>query len=239
LGKRLNQPPNELEPRVKPEETKAKILAATDHLFGALGFDATTTRDIAERSGVNKALIHYHFGSKDELLAAVLDGYYERLGATMIAALQQSTEPEQQVADVIDAYADFLASHRTFCAIVQREVASGRHMERIVAGTLPVFRLGSAWLAQLAPSAPPGLELVQVLTSVYGMVVTYFTYGTVLERLTGKDPFSREALEARKRHVRHVVSLLLRELKGEPKAKEETEIWARSTRRTPRKKHVS
>lgn len=224
---------------MKPEETKARILAATDHLFGALGFDATTTRDIAERSGVNKALIHYHFGSKDELLAAVLDGYYDRLSATMIAALRKSAEPEQQAEDVIDAYADFLADNRTFCCIVQREVASGQHVEKIVARTLPVFRLGTAWLGQIAPNAPDGLELVHVLTSVYGMVVTYFTYGKVLEQLTGEDPFSPEALESRRRHIRRVVALLFRELRGEAKPKERGKAWARSTRRTSRKKTVS
>ena len=40
---------------MRPEETRAKILDATDHLFGALGFDATTTRDIAERSAFPEA----------------------------------------------------------------------------------------------------------------------------------------------------------------------------------------
>ena len=245
---------------MKPEETRAKILAATDHLFGVLGFDATTTRDIAEESGVNKALIHYHFGSKDALLVALLDGYYDRLAATMIPALGKSTEPEQQAEDVIDAYADFLAQNRTFCCIVQREVASGRHVAKIVARTLPMFRVGSAWLGRIAPDAPPGLEMTQVLTSVYGMVVTYFTFGSVLEQLTGQDPFSPDALEARRRHIRQVVAILFREIRGESKAKanananakanakanananakskskERGKAWPSSTRRTPRKK---
>ena len=224
---------------MRPEETRAKILDATDQLFGALGFDATTTRDIAERSGVNKALIHYHFGSKDELLSALLDGYYDRLSATLIEALQKSAEPELQAGEVIDAYADFLARNRTFCSVVQREVASGRHVEAIVARTLPFFRLGSTWLQGIAPHAPPELELTQVLTSVYGMVVTWFTYGRVIERLTGEDPFSPEALEARRRHVRHVVALLFRELKGGATPKEREKTWQRSTRRTQRKKSGS
>lgn len=205
--------------QVKPDETKARILAATDQLFGELGFDATTTRDIADRSGVNKALIHYHFGSKDELLVALLDDYYGRLTTALIGAMEKSAALEAQALDVLDAYADFLAANRTFCSIVQREVASGRHVERIVAGTLPSFQLGTEWLGQLGLDAPPGLELEQVLTSVYGMVVTYFTYGRVLEELTGKDPFSPAALEARKRHVRTVVGLLFREMLGTPKAR--------------------
>ncbi|MHB8878547.1 MAG: TetR/AcrR family transcriptional regulator [Myxococcaceae bacterium] len=204
---------------MRPDETRAKILAASDELFGSLGFDATTTRDIAERSGVNKALIHYHFGSKDELLVALLDDYYARLTTALLAAMGRKTRLEDQALDVLDAYADFLAANRTFCSIVQREVASGRHVERIVDGTLPVFQLGTQWLGQLGAGAPAGLELDQALTSVYGMVVTYFTYGRVLQRLTGKDPFSPEALEARKRHVRKVVGLLFREIRSTAKPK--------------------
>lgn len=220
--------------RVRPDETRARILAATDELFGALGFDATTTRDIAERSGVNKALIHYHFGSKDELLVALLDDYYARLTTALHEAMGRRTTLEEQALDVIDAYADFLAQNRTFCNIVQREVASGNHVERIVAGTLPSFQLGRQWLGQLGAGAPAGLELEQVLTSVYGMVVTYFTYGRVLERLMGKDPFSPTALEARKRHVRHVVGLLFTELRGAQKRSKPARP-ARPSKRTTRR----
>lgn len=224
---------------MRPEETRARILTAADQLLGTLGFDATTTRDIAQRSGVNKALIHYHFGSKDELLTALLDDYYDRLSATLVAALGRGGGLEEQALEVIDAYADFLAHNRTFCSIVQREVAGGRHVEQIVTRTLPVFRLGTQWLGQLAPGAPEGLELTQLLTSVYGMVVTYFTYGGVLGQLTGKDPFSPAALEARRLHVRKVVALLFRELgAGTPKTKGGRR-WAGSTRRTPRKKRGS
>jgi AcrR family transcriptional regulator len=197
---------------MRPDETKTRILEATDHLFGTLGFDATTTRDIAERSGVNKALIHYHFGSKDELLAEVLDGYYARLHAALLAATAAGDGPEGKAMAALDAYADFLAGNRTFCCIVQREVASGRHMDKIAQGTLPIFGLGSVWLAGLAPNPPPDLDLKDLLMSVYGMVVAYFTYGHVLERLTGQDPFSADALAGRKRHIRRVVALLFREL---------------------------
>ena len=191
-----------------PEDTKRKILAASAQLFGELGFDATSTRDIAVHSGVNKALIHYHFGTKDELFAELLAGYYDRLVQELAAAVGQHVRPEQQVQDFVDAYADFLARNRTFCSIVQREVASGRHVEKIVARTLPVLHLGTAWLGQLAADGSAAVELTHILTSVYGMVVTYFTYGRVLEQLSGADPFSADALEVRKRHVRRVVALL-------------------------------
>ncbi len=194
------------------DQTKSKILTAADTLFGELGFDATTTRDIAQRSGVNKALIHYHFGTKDELLEALLEGYYSKLSTALQAALGRRGGLAAQVEDLLDAYADFLAEHYSFTRIVQREVASGRHVERIVERTLPMFQLGLTWMGGALERPPKDYEAIQVLTTVYGMVVTWFTYGEVIKRLTGKDPFSPAALAARKRHVHKVVRLLLAEL---------------------------
>ena len=195
-----------------PDQTRARILEAADGLFGTLGFDATTTRDIAEKSGVNKALIHYHYGSKDELLATLLDGYYARLSLALAPALGHGGAPLAQIEAVLDTYADFLAGNLTFCRIVSREVASGRHMERIVEHTWPVMKLSAEWLAHAVPKAPVSMDAAQVLTSIYGMVVTYFTHGEVVRRLTGQDPFTPKALAARKRHVRAVAGLLLSSL---------------------------
>lgn len=202
-----------------PDETKTRILSAADQLFGTLGFDATTTRDIAAKSGVNKALIHYHFGTKDELLEALLDGYYARLGEALAPALTAEGDAEEQLGAVLDAYADFLAANLTFCRIVQREIASGQHMERLVERTLPTLQLGVGWLSRVMKKPPAGLEPVHLLTSVYGLVVTWFTHGEVVRRLTGEDPYSPRALAARKRHVRTVAGLLLSTLTKKGKAK--------------------
>lgn len=198
-----------------PDQTRERILEAADQLFGELGFDVATTRDIALRSGVNKALIHYHFGTKDDLLEAVLDGYYAKLGEALQKALGRRRTLSGQVEDLLDTYADFLAEHRTFTRIVQREVSSGRHVERVVQRTLPMFQLGLTWFDASVKRAPKDFDAVNVLTTVYGMVVTWFTYGEVLRALTGEDPFSPAMLAARKRHVRKVVGLLLSEV--EPK----------------------
>jgi AcrR family transcriptional regulator len=48
------------------------LLAAADQLFGERGFERTTTREIAERAGVDAALIARYFGSKSGLYIAAL-----------------------------------------------------------------------------------------------------------------------------------------------------------------------
>ena len=189
------------------------ILSAADQIFGEVGYDAASTREIAELSGANKALIHYHFKNKEGLLASVLDRYYAQLGAEIQAALSGSGDLRQRLARLLDAYADFLANNQRFCRIVQREAAGGTQVDKIRNAMLPLFQMGRQIIADAYPHAA-GMDLAaeHLMVSVYGMIITYFTYSDVLTPLLGSDPMSRRNLTARKHHVRQVVDLLVAEL---------------------------
>jgi AcrR family transcriptional regulator len=52
--------------------TKEKILDAAENLFVDNGFSATSLRAIIKKAGVNTASVHYHFGSKEGLIEAVI-----------------------------------------------------------------------------------------------------------------------------------------------------------------------
>jgi AcrR family transcriptional regulator len=54
-------------------DTKAVILTAAKAEFAAKGFDRATLRSIAQTAGVDAALVHHYFGSKDDLLLAALE----------------------------------------------------------------------------------------------------------------------------------------------------------------------
>src|SRR3954471_21592241 len=68
-------------PRAATEETKTQIKAAAQMLFARHGVNAVTVQQIVSAAGQrNNAALHYHFGSKEELIrqmvvdgAAVLD----------------------------------------------------------------------------------------------------------------------------------------------------------------------
>ena len=53
-------------------DTKAAILAAARESFAASGFGGTTIRAVATEAGVDAALVHHYFGSKDDLFVAAL-----------------------------------------------------------------------------------------------------------------------------------------------------------------------
>ena len=54
-------------------DTRGRILAAARAAFAERGFDGATMRDVATRAGVDAALVHHYFGSKQRLFVAAME----------------------------------------------------------------------------------------------------------------------------------------------------------------------
>ena len=61
------------------DATKESILEAARESLREQGYSATSIRAVAERAGVQLSLVHYHFGSKQAMLVAVLEHENEKL----------------------------------------------------------------------------------------------------------------------------------------------------------------
>ena len=72
------------------EQVSAAILAAAADLFAERGPASTSIRDIASRSGVNHGLVFRHFGTKEQLIGAVLD----HLGQNLTTLIESGAPPE-------------------------------------------------------------------------------------------------------------------------------------------------
>jgi len=68
--------------------TKDKILDAAEKLFSDNGFNGTSLREITSLAEVNLAAVNYHFGSKKELIKAVMSRYMNELSPKLINTLQ-------------------------------------------------------------------------------------------------------------------------------------------------------
>src|SRR2546423_257029 len=56
-------------------DTREQIRRLALELFAERGYDATSLREIAERLGITKAAVYYHFKTKEEILASLVDDY--------------------------------------------------------------------------------------------------------------------------------------------------------------------
>lgn len=76
--------------------TKEKIIDAAEILFSDLGFDNTSLRAITSEANVNLASVNYHFGSKKELIQAVLERYLSVLMPGVDGAITKLTDGHSQ-----------------------------------------------------------------------------------------------------------------------------------------------
>ena len=68
-------------------EALEKILAAAELEFSERGFDGAGMKALAARAGVSQSLLHYHFGSKDRLYAAVIQNRSTLINQERLAQL--------------------------------------------------------------------------------------------------------------------------------------------------------
>lgn len=171
--------------RVSPE----RILAAAAAEFSARGYAGARVDRIARRARVNKAMLYYHFGSKQAIYRAVLREAFAGAAARLETVASGPAEPAHKVEMLVAAFAAFVADHAYFPAIMLREVADGG------------ARLDPATLAALA-SLPAIVARVmtegtapRVLRPVHP-VIAYFTMFAPIVLYLGGAPI-RKALASR------------------------------------------
>ncbi len=76
------------------------LMEAATAVFAEHGYDAATTRAVAERAGCSEGLIHRYFGSKRGLLLALLDEKAERFAEQMRAALPDRASLDEELAQL-------------------------------------------------------------------------------------------------------------------------------------------
>ena len=90
-----------------PPDTRTQILDAAERLFAERGYRGTSVRAITELAGANLAAVGYHFGSKAELVAAVVRRVIEPINAAQSDGLDRllARSPQPSVADLVEAFA--------------------------------------------------------------------------------------------------------------------------------------
>ena len=72
-----------------PQDTKSRILDVAEELFSEQGLDRVSVRDIINAAKVNIASVSYHFGGKEELIAAIFERSISPGNQAGVAALVQ------------------------------------------------------------------------------------------------------------------------------------------------------
>ncbi|CAM3704753.1 TetR family transcriptional regulator [Roseateles saccharophilus] len=101
------------------------LLAAGAALYPGLGCAGLSVRRVAEAAGVNPAMVHYHFGSKDAFLRALLQRHYEEMFAALSLTSQGEADVMERLAAALLGIARFVREHRPLIARVWADAQGG------------------------------------------------------------------------------------------------------------------
>ena len=195
-------------PTDRSSETRSRILDAALGEFSTLGLAGARMEQIAAVAGVNKALLYYHFDSKENLYIAAVEMISAKIrDRSMAVFLCDATPGERLLRSALDHF-DRILTQGEFQSLMQQEMMR-MHQGEAGAMSILVKRVFSPLQAMYESMVREGIasgELIkvdwlQLHLAALGANVFYFLVAPVWRMLLPFEPFAPEVLAARRRAV--------------------------------------
>jgi TetR/AcrR family transcriptional regulator len=187
-------------------ETRERILAAAHTVFTRKGTAGSRTQEIADQAGVNKALVHYYFGTKAELADAIFEQALAAITPKMFGILADPDRTlEEKIPALVQEQIDFHSTRPYFAGYLVSELhAEPDRVRRLVArrGRIPLdvlrrqLREGQR-AGKFRPISPE-----QFVATMMGLLIFPFAARPALRELLGLDDSAWQAfVEERRRFL--------------------------------------
>ena len=93
---------------IKKDTTEEKILDAAQTVFTRKGMDGARMQEIANEAGINKALLHYYFRSKQKLFEAIFKQVFKQIFPDIKAFIHSEIPLEKKLGIFVEKYIDLL-----------------------------------------------------------------------------------------------------------------------------------
>ncbi|NNL64825.1 MAG: TetR/AcrR family transcriptional regulator [Myxococcales bacterium] len=200
------------------QDTRERILAAALDAFSERGFDGATTRDIAQRAGVNLGLIQYYFEGKQNLWRESVARAFAELGQGLedILGDPELADDDERTRRVLRRFVRFVADKPAFVRIMHDEgKRDGERMRWLVDHHVRAFyeTIGGLMKSRRDRGLlPEGTDLLSLHYLLIGALTLLFHQAEECKYMTGVDPSDPAMVEA---HTRTLELLLLGPLREE------------------------
>jgi AcrR family transcriptional regulator len=109
-------------------DTRARIQQVALEMFAEQGYERTSLREIAERLGVTKAALYYHFKSKEDIVQSFTEDYFDRLDA-LIAWGKDQPPATRTANELLDRYISIVMDSGEVFRFMERNQATLRDTE--------------------------------------------------------------------------------------------------------------
>jgi len=109
-------------------DTRSRVQQVALELFAEQGYEKTSLREIAERLGVTKAALYYHFRSKEDIVHSLTDDYFAEIDALVDWAKDQPPT-DQTRREVLDRYVGIVVAGSEVFRFLEQNRAAVQSME--------------------------------------------------------------------------------------------------------------
>lgn len=95
----------------KNQNTEEQILIAAKKIFQSKGMEGARMQEIADEAGINKAMLHYYFRSKEMLFEAVFFSAFALLAPQLKSILESESSVEDKIIHFTSNYISFMVEH--------------------------------------------------------------------------------------------------------------------------------
>ena len=173
-------------------DTREKILETATRLFSIQGYSNTSLSQVAKEAQVSKALIFWHFESKEKLFRTALQRTLEPYVVNVLDDLEGLSEIDQ-IKRLIDEYYAFVTQNvysvKFFLSLMLRE---DKHPDDVVGHMNELQRVYRNLLADIIdsgrqkglfrPGVNPALDAGLIVTALHGLVVQGFMWTEAAEK---------------------------------------------------------
>ncbi len=169
-------------------DTRQRIQEVALELFIDRGYEATSLREIAERLGVTKAALYYHFKSKEDIVASLLADRTEAI-AEILEWGRSLPRTDASRVQIIERYAAEMhaSNHHRVMRFMERNQAALRDSPKSE-------RARDLALAMIELITPPGADLATRIRCAMGLFALHATWFLIPDKEIGDEERAAAAL---------------------------------------------
>jgi TetR/AcrR family transcriptional regulator len=107
---------------INKDNTEDKILEAAKKVFIQKGMDGARMQEISNEAGINKALLHYYFRTKQKLFEAIFSKLFNQIFPNIRSLIFSEKPFEERLGDFIEKYIDLLLKNPFLPAFILKEI---------------------------------------------------------------------------------------------------------------------
>lgn len=107
---------------IKKDNTEQKILDAAHTVFIRKGMDGSRMQEIANEAGINKALLHYYFRTKEKLFAAIFRQVFKQVFPGIKELLYADVAIEIKIGAFVEKYMELLLKNPYIPMFILKEI---------------------------------------------------------------------------------------------------------------------